>query len=388
MVRVEGVRLERRSEGHVLSGRIDGQEATFKFSRGAEVTARGEPFLALALLRAMAAGEPLNFDDTAPLDPELVSRLPKVQTLLRLWNPNFSVISIACRQEAAPRLLAGAMSSFSGGVDSACTLADHLEEIQTLLTIDCFDAGVDSDADTERLEAKVADLAAALGKTSIFVRTNIRTLATRFGMGWTYAHGPVLCLLATSLGPERFYMPSSDAYLKIKPWGSHPMLDPLWGTTSTQIEYDGGYHLRTEKTEIISRNPILLSQLQVCWNSQVQNCGHCSKCARTLIVLNTLKVENAPFKPAQSRGLVSKLRLDSDLAAMFAHDVAVFLERHGEMDLARRLHRRLQQAGLRHSLKQVRRRLLGRSLVDAYRRWRGRHHPAETISITDPDDWF
>ena len=74
------------------------------------------------------------------------------------------------------------------------------------------------------------------------------------------------------------------------PWGSHPLLDPLWSTEDIEFTHDGCEALRSAKIKAIARAPLALSTLRVCWaNEQAEyNCGRCEKCLRTMIALHVV----------------------------------------------------------------------------------------------------
>lgn len=79
---------------------------------------------------------------------------------------------------------------------------------------------------------------------------------------------------------------------------------PLLGTHNTEIVLPNPMMTRVDKTEFISRYPIVERYLDVCWASQIaygrqhnttfleekknKNCGRCDKCMRTLLTLDLL----------------------------------------------------------------------------------------------------
>jgi len=366
------------------SAEIDGAGLSYCFPAASRVQLRGELFLAVALLHAMAAGRALVFTGELPLDSKLVGNLPIIQRLLKQWNPHLTLVEIRCAQLD----VCGSddvLSSFSGGVDSSFTLWDHLQEIDKLLTVDSFDSGLHTDQ-FDALAAKVRKTARELGKEFIAVRSNVQQVCLKLRLSWNYVHGPFLCLLAASLGVKRFYIPASYTYADLKPWGSHPLLDPMWSTSATEIIHDGAHMRRSEKTERLSRHPILLGQLQVCWDSQVENCGRCSKCARTLLVLRTLGVDNAPFPASSPKVLMHLVGLSSDLGVSFIRDLIIFFEDQGRHDLSAPLVRRLRRYRLKTALARARRIWFGPAVVARYRRFADRNKVLERVVIIDPDN--
>ncbi len=79
---------------------------------------------------------------------------------------------------------------------------------------------------------------------------------------------------------------SADLRRHYRPWGSHPLLDPLYGSGAIAIRHSGHEFARLEKVSDISRWDLAMSELIVCNETPlpagVRNCGRCEKCMRTL----------------------------------------------------------------------------------------------------------
>jgi hypothetical protein len=88
-------------------------------------------------------------------------------------------------------------------------------------------------------------------------------------------------------GLETVLIAATDHYTQLSPWGSHPLLDPLWSTEATTIIHDGSEATRAEKImNWICRSDLALQNLRVCLSPNDQyNCGRCEKCLRTMIPL-------------------------------------------------------------------------------------------------------
>ncbi len=133
-------------------------------------------------------------------------------------------------------------------------------------------------------------MARAFAKPLIEVETNLKGLLIRHAP-WEYAHGALLAAVALLLSPQfaRIYVAASDAYgMAVKlPWGSHPLLDPLWSTELTTIIHDGCEAIRIEKVARIAHSDIALRWLRTCWENPngEYNCGRCGKCLRTMAAL-------------------------------------------------------------------------------------------------------
>ena len=156
-----------------------------------------------------------------------------------------------------------------------------------LIFVHGFDLPLDSEL---RQPAALAarEVAAALGLELIEVETNVRSLIDRY-VSWELCHGAALASVGL-LFQERFrkiLIPSTHSYADLTPWGSHPLLDPLWSTELTEFVHDGTHATRVEKCLAVADSDIALRHLRVCWENRDgrYNCGECEKCLRTMISL-------------------------------------------------------------------------------------------------------
>jgi hypothetical protein len=74
------------------------------------------------------------------------------------------------------------------------------------------------------------------------------------------------------------------------PYGTHPLLDPLYSSSDLRIRHDGIELSRLEKTRLIAGWDVALQNLRVCnqyrqYRSGRLNCGRCEKCVRTMLGL-------------------------------------------------------------------------------------------------------
>src|SRR5262249_54154050 len=133
------------------------------------------------------------------------------------------------------------------------------------------------------------EVAQALSREVLPVTTNIRDF-TDAHVDWGIYHGAALASVALALQPmfRQMHIASTRAYDRLIPWGSHPLLDPLWSTESLALSHDGCEARRLEKVQLIAGSPIALSTLRVCWENpdNAYNCGRCEKCLRTMIALH------------------------------------------------------------------------------------------------------
>jgi hypothetical protein len=126
------------------------------------------------------------------------------------------------------------------------------------------------------------------------VETTLRGVTERKRMvpefhNWEISHGSALASVAHLLSDQfdRICIPATHTYGDVIPWGSHPLLDPLWSSDQLDILYDGAEANRFQKCEVIAQYPKALDTLRVCWKNPGgdYNCGHCEKCTRTMLML-------------------------------------------------------------------------------------------------------
>jgi hypothetical protein len=103
-------------------------------------------------------------------------------------------------------------------------------------------------------------------------------------------HGAAMISIALALGRllRRVHVAASTTYDRLYPWGTHPLLDPLWSTETLAVVHDGCELNTIDKTAFIARSPLALATLRPCASGNVgnvYNCGACLKCLRTMLDL-------------------------------------------------------------------------------------------------------
>jgi hypothetical protein len=121
-------------------------------------------------------------------------------------------------------------------------------------------------------------------------------------------------------------------------WGSHPLLDPLYGCSSMRIFHENGTMLRLQKLRVVAGWDVAMKNLLICskWDRTELNCGRCEKCVRTMAELITLgKLESSPFRGhSVSSEAVRSLTLTSAFGAFFWAELVSPLAAAGRNDLA------------------------------------------------------
>ena len=285
---------------------------------------RVETVICAVLAHAMRARSALEID--APVFARFASSLSTAQGILATWVPELRVVPIqineisndaATGQTVRPKVA----SFFSGGIDSLYTLIKHRDEIDTLVFVHGFDVRLQDRRLREEVSGRLRETAAGFAKDLIQVETNVRDfidsprISSNFH-NWELLHGMALASVAHTL-PNAFrkiYIPATHTYSQLYPWGSHPLLDPLWSTDQLEVVHDGCEASRLQKCELIARHELALANLRVCWQNDesAYNCGRCEKCVRTMLGLLAVgALERCPsFDSPLELGRLARRKID------------------------------------------------------------------------------
>ena len=260
----------------------------------------GDPFLAALLVGAMRSEERLAI--AAPISPRLLEALPEIQAIYAAFEPRAQriPIEVVAREHSLPvgEGEPGVGLFFSMGVDSFYSLLKNEREhpadartITHLVAIHGIDVPYQTPDDVfpPDLMANFQWVARETGKTLVPVVTNARRATARFA-SWPTSHGGGLIAVALALGAglRRVHVAASTTFDKLYPWGSHPLLDPLWSTEEVTVVHDGCELNTIDKTRYIveARPELVLETLRPCAGFRPgYNCGACLKCMRTMIDL-------------------------------------------------------------------------------------------------------
>ena len=265
----------------------------------------GDPFLAALLVPAMTLGERLEIP--APVSPVLLRALPEMQAILHRFDPRQRRIEVAApareRPLAANETAGGVGLFFSLGVDSFYSLLknqrDHPRDVETishLIAVHGMDVG--HEGWDERVPPAMGEnwrrVARESGTALLPVTTNLRVVLEPLAL-WTMTHGAALASIALALGSvfRAVRIAASTTYDQLYPWGSHPLLDPLWSTEAVRFIHDGCELDRIDKTALVAQSQLALDTLRVCSGmTPGYNCGRCVKCLPTMIDLLQLGALN------------------------------------------------------------------------------------------------
>jgi hypothetical protein len=301
-IRIGSPRLETSPDGgNTVSAavEVDGAPLTLWYTyRGVVPRPRAETFLAALLLPAMARRLPIECE--SPVSPALLRQLPTIQDIYATWTPTLARVPVHAPAGPVEEPGDEVAAFFTGGVDSFHTALAHQDEIRTLVYVKSFDPPVRAQAVTLEIRSRLEAAAARLGARLVEVTTNARaprvisvTEPARLSPTlWNFelAHGAALAAVAHGLPAAvgRVYVAASTTYDDLFPWGSHPLLDPLWSSESLRIVHDGCAFTRIEKVRRLAGSDVALDALRVCAVPErtLYNCCRCEKCIRTMVGLD------------------------------------------------------------------------------------------------------
>lgn len=306
-----------------------------------QLSLSGNPWLVALLPLALTLKEDLEI--AAPVDPLLLENAQKLQSLWTSWYPRLSPVTI--RAERLPAAAASDQMTglfFSGGVDSFYSVlhagSTSAYTIDELVFIQGADILLSNARAFERASATIRHACQVMGMPVQIMATNLRS--TRFRqLHWDQmGSGPLLgaCGLALEARYRQLLISSTWAAADLHPLGSHPQADPLYSTATTSFIHYGDWADRIEKTEFVSRYPVALDHLRVCWESPSgDNCGQCLKCLRTMIVLEVIgKLESCPSFPSRQLDLAVIRRLYLGWEWRYFKNLIPYLRGKGRDDIA------------------------------------------------------
>ncbi|MCC0178179.1 hypothetical protein I4641_14445 [Waterburya agarophytonicola K14] len=237
---------------------------------------------------------------------------------------------------------AGAL--FSGGIDALAMLRDnhlrfpqdHPRHIQDgILVYGILEGESNTDPSFQNVINAVSAMAKDAGIGLIQVSTNVyasfRDLDPEFKFWRLEYIGSFLAAIAHTFAPRftTVSIASTYDYANLDPWGSHPLIDPLYSNTGLQIRHENAALSRLEKTKLVGEWDVALKHLRVCnekssYSQGNYNCGKCDKCVKTmtaLVALDLLK-NTATFTEQD----VSKELLISNCYLSDAYGESTYLE--------------------------------------------------------------
>jgi hypothetical protein len=256
---------------------------TYRFA-GFEPDDRYEGFAVAATPIAMRVGLPLSVPSS--LSPRLMRTLPTAQQILHAWYPELRPIEIrAAGEMPASADGRGVACFFSAGVDSFYSVLRHRDRLDALIYVHGFDVPLAHRPRRDQVSRTVRRAAAELELPLVEVETDLRAASNRYAAWGTHYNGVGLASVAlfASTRFREILIPASHSYRDLLPWGSHPLLDPLWSTEAVELVHDAPLP-RPEKLRLVANSDVAMRHLRVCFHHDASelNCGHCEKCLRTM----------------------------------------------------------------------------------------------------------
>ncbi len=324
-IEIREIRRERRGGYEELSAYVTGfakDRLWFRFpARWADfVEESPEPFLAALLPIAMSKNRPLLVE--GQVSPEFKRGIEQIARLYHGWDRRLRQVKIEVQtKHRVDNGVRGTGCFFTGGVDSLYTVLKNLarehgdNRITHLIFIRGYaECPLENSELGDNLTERLRAAAAALKLELILVETNLQSFTPSTGIAWDWFAGSHLAAagLCLKAGLRRLYIAAGDTYSTLSPWGSHPLVDPLWSTEWVEFRHDGCEAFRSEKLKWVVQSASALEQLWVCGYdpSGLRNCGTCEKCLRTMIGLAALGVEAPPSLFAEPLDLARVRRLD------------------------------------------------------------------------------
>ena len=226
----------------------------------------------------------------------------------RAWykslNPLGFSTPVTCIPRKANQRPRSVASLYSGGIDFLFTLTRHNSAVGDAGTraVDrpisfavhvFYLQSADQYVELAGSESGLRDACEQLGATFVPIYTNSMFFSDQLRAWW----GRLVqsASMATAFhflggGIDTGLIGSSHSYGHLIPWGSSPVIDPLYSSSDLAIVHDGSTFTRVEKTGAIAQSEAALSVINVCDNlvpgHGYRNCSRCQKCLRTMITLD------------------------------------------------------------------------------------------------------
>lgn len=282
------------------------------------------PFLVSFLVPAMSLGENIYIE--GEVSKEVYDSLDRIQNKFVSWNIGLKKINVYVNGLNSEKYNVKKRAVFfSGGVDSFYTYLKNKEDgivLDYFILANGYDINIRNKSLWDSTSEYIENISKIEKVDLIKVESNIRDIIEPIVM-WDYSHGGCLAALGLLLTKELsdVYIGSTYTFKQMFPWGSHPEVDSLWSSESTKFHHHGADTTRLEKVFYISKYPIVLKTLRVCYLNKKDNfnCGVCDKCMRTMINLELAgKLLNSETFPKKvDINLLKKIKIESSHGAIF-----------------------------------------------------------------------
>jgi hypothetical protein len=269
---------------HRLSATLFGSEIFFESD--VQLAPRVEAICNAFLIHAMALGHDLRSDGT--VCGEWKSHLPAIQFLLHQWW-GYEPITVHVPTAPVSPSNDNIALFFTAGVDSFFSLQQEMTRITHLVNVEGFDVQLTDDSRLAAIRTANREIADALGKDLIHVRTNLRSHPLFRRLPWDQVYGAAIAAVGhlLSSSARTFLFASGAPRSQEFPRGNRGDLDPLWSSADVAFVHHGDDFDRQDKIAAIKSDHLAQRHLRVCWKNQPgqMNCGVCEKCVRTQLML-------------------------------------------------------------------------------------------------------
>jgi hypothetical protein len=399
-MRITDLRLERAGDSARATARVAWEETPrppfdlwFETSGAAAADFGAEPeaFLLASVLPAMKNRERRVFVE-GPLCPRLADGVTAAIALLGDWyGTRRGPVAIEPSEgfrPIAPARADRAAFFLTGGVDSLHLLRTNrshcppahpgaFRDAVSVFGHLCADR--DESPWVDRVRPVIARIAARSGLDAVFFRTNVWRLEP--DLPFVTEESLSASLLSTVHLLRRRWTRISiatgrDAGSEVVR-GTHPMLDPLYGSSAVDVHHDPSPVNRFGRLRDLSATPGGVEDLVVCLAYPAApdlNCGRCEKCVRTMTQLAALgKLPEAKLFPSEVRPEAIRALSIKPIEAAYWIEILPALSARGRADLVeaiedslaktRRAERWSRDAGWRGALRKLDRRYAGGRLL-------------------------
>ena len=209
--------------------------------------------------------------------------------------------------------------SLSGGVDSTQALDENARHgsrvppsplhrhLAAALLVRGFDYPDQPSAGFDHVSRLVQEQATRFGMDTVLVATNWKKVLSSQKGSWATGHILGLCtvhhLMAGRFGGGIFAANHNYAneYRKMA-WGENGVVNAMLSSGDFHIETRGSWLLRSQKLAELHRHD-RLADVSVCWAGPRtgRNCGECSKCHRTMMMMTGQDIPVRPLFPRTRR---------------------------------------------------------------------------------------
>jgi len=312
-MKIGAIRRDGTGGTETVAARVEWEDAgrppfdlRFSFLSGGAPGAEPNAFLIAAFVAALRAGE-RRIAVEGSICPVLRDGLCAAAAVLRGWyggDRRMPEIEPSEGFRAGYPPAAGGEAIFlSGGLDSLHLLLsrgtglprEHPAAVRHAIFITRFGLFPDEAQIAEtalRSERAARETAADAGLPLTVVSTNLLELQDNLRSFSLESHGSLFAAIAQLFAGRVSTVAlaaSDDVMSGLHPWGSHPLLDPLFGTSALRFVHDGIGVTREEKAARVGGSAPGRRHLYTCSfplpGDPLLNCGRCEKCLRTMMEL-------------------------------------------------------------------------------------------------------